>query len=681
MSLLTTALNGDAADATASTPWAALTGSGPGGTPGPGDTLNVGHQLTVSTPLTVGLAAGVVAGAGTVSTSGNTCTGSGTAFLTDYRVGDIIVIDSGAASVNPRVVTAVANDGSLTFGASGFTRTNVAYTIVKVGIYLTAAGSRLIVNAPLTIAGTLTLNCTNGSITDIVTIAAGAGIEFDVPSGQRMPVATTTLNNQRSRIRLNGSAGNEAYIRSKFGGGTAWLSRFTAAAGGYIRGSYCNFTRLYDGSMHGVETLADDLTLDHYTFDASGSLSWLTDLGVSGTLSLTDGQHINGVSTSSLISTMTSTKSGGTRDIHRCYFDKQLGGSPGQTWQDANFYRDVLMLGIGVAGTVRWARFEEMLWRRTASRQTTLILGDILNCYILDDHTGTNPLAVSPIANFGGSTTLTIDGTVWDYWGSDGAGDFFQCQTQSAPKTVRLYRNLVLPARGNPTGASAGYVLGAGNVNNITTVVEHNTATVFANGGGYCFGETVAARAGFVSSFKSNIAYGVTNGVVGTMVYDFAFGGTPTLDVIAIADIDKNCAYRVAAGSAGRGYNSSHTGTPGLTDLPFNTNPLFVDVSRDISTWDASLGGPGTRASALERLRVDKTLIAALRTHVRGGWAPTELLLKDAGHDGATVGAVEGVFPSVGGNRPRWWPGLRGTSPPPVFRSVRPPRRPNRGRR
>ena len=43
--------------------------------------------------------------------------------------------------------------------------------------------------------------------------------------------------------------------------------------------------------------------------------------------------------------------------------------------------------------------------------------------------------------------------------------------------------------------------------------------------------------------------------------------------------------------------------------------------------------------------------IADLIAYVKAGFAPTNTALRNAGHDGVTIGAVEGVFIGTGGGR------------------------------
>lgn len=79
---------------------------------------------------------------------------------------------------------------------------------------------------------------------------------------------------------------------------------------------------------------------------------------------------------------------------------------------------------------------------------------------------------------------------------------------------------------------------------------------------------------------------------------------------------------------------------PGVHDQA-NVNPQFTDPTRNLQTWDASLGGPGTIASALGRIQHDPTLTnASLLPYIRNGFAPTNPAYKGTAADGGDIGAV-----------------------------------------
>jgi hypothetical protein len=112
-------------------------------------------------------------------------------------------------------------------------------------------------------------------------------------------------------------------------------------------------------------------------------------------------------------------------------------------------------------------------------------------------------------------------------------------------------------------------------------------------------------------------------------------------------------------------YNTPMSGTtaPGANDIKLGSisdartqGPMFLDPSRRLEAWDASLGGPGTVAHALAQLQVaynpsspaydSRYTTAALIAWVRAGFAPTDTALKGAAHDGTDIGAIP-VHPTV----------------------------------
>ena len=69
--------------------------------------------------------------------------------------------------------------------------------------------------------------------------------------------------------------------------------------------------------------------------------------------------------------------------------------------------------------------------------------------------------------------------------------------------------------------------------------------------------------------------------------------------------------------------------------------PAFVDPTRTVATWDASLGGAGTEGGAFARLVVDPTLVStSLRPYILAGFLPTTAAYRGAGYLGADLGAV-----------------------------------------
>lgn len=92
-------------------------------------------------------------------------------------------------------------------------------------------------------------------------------------------------------------------------------------------------------------------------------------------------------------------------------------------------------------------------------------------------------------------------------------------------------------------------------------------------------------------------------------------------------------------------------------------DPLFVQGTRTIATWDTSLGGTGTAAGAFDAMvcamnGIDKTgaactpnasySVANLLAYVQAGYTPTNPALRAKGNDGLDLGAVPGKWPTGG---------------------------------
>ncbi len=92
----------------------------------------------------------------------------------------------------------------------------------------------------------------------------------------------------------------------------------------------------------------------------------------------------------------------------------------------------------------------------------------------------------------------------------------------------------------------------------------------------------------------------------------------------------------------------SITVTGGYATHDLSVLPNFVDSTRNVSTWDSSLGGPGTEAHAFAQLllsydsspTVSSFTIDNLLAYVRAGFVPQNAALHNAGMGGVDIGAI-----------------------------------------
>jgi hypothetical protein len=246
-------------------------------------------------------------------------------------------------------------------------------------------------------------------------------------------------------------------------------------------------------------------------------------------------------------------------------------------------------------------------------------------------------------------------GTIFDYEGGWATGDLFNIGASGVAGRVITVKNSIVCA--NTADDQPGKLISVLGANNVITA-EHNSIISDGSGtklesGVIAYGETYAGADGMVASVKSNLAVGAhaDSAVILTRnpssSVQFTNAGIAT----------HNAKYQPRTASTdGDGYHAYgaspptifSSGTPGANDKTLSANPC-VNNLRKMRTWDTALGGPGTVANALAELRKRHEVsgyntaynFAALMAYIRGGWAPTDATLQNAGHDGVTIGAVE----------------------------------------
>lgn len=207
------------------------------------------------------------------------------------------------------------------------------------------------------------------------------------------------------------------------------------------------------------------------------------------------------------------------------------------------------------------------------------------------------------------------------------------------------------------TGNGAGTILIASG--NIMVTGTSTTFTTSLSPGDFIVvgnGTVWDAKAYQIQAINSNTELVLFN------PYDGGYGGTGrnyrpfVQDFIASSSYiacNYNAGWNLADGSDGYGYNSDLSAqkifsyTPGPNDIILNNNP-FYDSSRNIASWAISKGVATTGnsydiqvSSAYEYIKASPSgRIYDLVNWVKQGWSVTDPLLKDAGHDGVTIGAL-----------------------------------------
>jgi hypothetical protein len=506
-----------------------------------------------------------------------------------------------------------------------------------------AGTAAIAANSNLTVAGTATLTC-RGDITlnnVQLILSAGAVFEFDAsqagtPSTARYVCQIGTAGGQSSKLQVNGTVGSRCTIRSVNTNGGA-NGRFT---GDFLRAgmadvTYCDFLRIGDASNNAFFVFwnndTNTFSLVQCILDACGKFGADTDIGGAFTLRLDHVTTRNSVGPYSFWANTVAAKSGGLRSITHCVFDiVALLGLKNLTIFDVEFLD----------------RFEETTasthddWHGNLVSTTSQVEGDladsVTNDYWLKVGNINNPHFLQPL-----DASMTIDGVIFELTGGTATnGDCILMPTPGAARVYTARRCIVLP--NDAGGQSGNFITALGNAN-VTFSAQHNTYCCSVDtSDGIVVGETFNAQAGMCSLLKDNIAWHATAG--GFKITNT--NGGPNNDVVTAANADFNSGWNLQAGSKGKGYNTPMTGTPGANDI--DGDPQFMDRTRNIKTWDASLGGPGTAAHALAELgKINDAAgynpaytIAALWTYVRDGFRPQRAALHNSASDGTDIGAV-----------------------------------------
>ncbi|MBA3708259.1 MAG: hypothetical protein H0W83_05520 [Planctomycetes bacterium] len=527
---------------------------------------------------------------------------------------------------------AVVVDGDASAGSSA---AEVAAIMVTTGGSLTiAAGKTLVVRGDLTIDQAS------------VRLEAGSFLAFDA-SQAAAPATTFFRLNLAGSLTATGTDAARCTIRSHPGGGCASiLVPIGAVSTLDLRG--CDVLRMGDAGHPAIRSIPNAPALSVYRltrcrFDACGQI-YVDSQGASGStvISLHGVTCANSMDPTSCLVTCFSNSQpdlehGAAYEIVDSVFDLPATLYCAQKAViTGNFFNE----NLGLTNTPM-PRFDGNLVRNGVHRDLNWY-GDITNSYVLHDHTVPNPHSLS----LRGGRDQLVDGVIFEYSGTDGQGDMVIPDAAQQPTTATIRHCIVLP---NSGGQHAGTLFsGGGGINN-TIVCEHNTF-VASDEPGTVLGETYLGHQGMVGSFRSNICWSRVRGPLTFLVHQYS----QVPDLISAANVACNLGFNLLPGANGHGYDVHAVGAFGDKDLPFDTDPRFVDPDRNIPTWYRSIRGrstgsdAGDRAAALAELkkRNDPTgydpafSIEALMRYVRAGFAPQNPALKGTAHDGTDVGAV-----------------------------------------
>lgn len=656
-----TAQTGSWSKTDGTSPWAALTGSGPGGVPGAGDNVIASstHTLTcdgtqsigTNGPNAPGAAPTVSASAGATPTNlptGNyyvrlvavnangesTCspesavlaltngvstprivlpalptggtswsiyltnTGTAAAGITHRRYA------TGQSAGNYEPVSASWEDGTVAFASAKLI--SPASAIWGTGIFNLAAG------ASLTVAGDVQTTHASGT-----TLGAGSTVTMSVPSGQTFywsPGGFT--NGAMSPLIGSGTSGSRVTFQ-RSGSGTAAIVPLPLISGngrGVVQATYTDFIDIGSASVN-ANTCAfftsTVYTLTYCTMTRCGE--WVTSNPQSTqSVTITNNKWTDSVGTRCLLMDLGASYSSGTRLIARNAMDKvfQFTSTPGSFTIDDNLFGGgVTMSGVTAAPT----SFKRNIWCKTASAVANLYFGCSDNILYFKTSNMANSHGIDPAIR---NADATISGWVFDGVTPDNTGDLIlpNTSTPASDYTLTITGNLYLPGL---TGDNIGTPCTLYGNSKLSVVFNHNTYVMGIQGFSYGEAGGYAGRANMVTSFRSNCAWNPTKLTnAGWLVWDALAG---PFDAVAgqITTCDYNGKYNYATTTSfanangvvlAKGYQTStvanghYVFVEADTDVgahDIDANPRFFDNTRSMQTFDRGcLGYPVATAWA-----------------------------------------------------------------------------------
>jgi hypothetical protein len=519
-------------------------------------------------------------------------------------------------------------------------------------VNIKAGGSLVFANnAQLTVKGDFaTTSATNATRIDLT---QGSGIEFLGNQNYTLKLIGQYPGTVPA-LRARGTASNRAFIRSASNtSGRAAIVGDGFSYSGLVDLEFCTLTRLNAGGNSITATPASDGSSSLYAlfrlvdciFDACGAVNFAINIAPFARVTLQRVLFKNTVSTACLNWQSFSAKDAtGVRLIDSCDFDKHCYlYSPQDLTLTNNTFLEAYTTSAGA--TDGWDLSQNNLVAITATYTDIVAAGDVLDEYWIEvDPAKVNPHFIQA-STYPGDTSQTIRGVVFEHTGTNADGDCITIGTPVSAVSLTVEQCIVLPNAGD---ANTGTLISA--LGNANCTISANDNTVFCGGQpGIAVGETYAGHAGMFSSIRGNIFWDS----VDNRSFKVADSGTndTVSNLITSGNLNYNLGFNMSAGSNSKGYNNLEfsSGAPGANDVE-DVNPLFVDPTRDIASWDLANGGTGTYLNALSSIRrrndVQGSGYSALYTvpqllaYVREGYVSQSAAVKSADHNNNDIGAM-----------------------------------------
>jgi len=534
-------------------------------------------------------------------------------------------------------ITHAITSGAVTIGAAGATG--------SVAVALNSGGS-------LTMSGTLTLK--GDLVAQDNTAFVNMDIVFKAPTGSRYRIyyigsfsgTTTWTVNGTSSVRIslssdNADGGDNGYVEiestsdlsydfdyfdwTNIGDASqnALTSNMGTATGDWLwdYGKIQTCGRLF----YTINNVANDLLLNRIDWREPSNNTFLRLNG--NTVATTGTRQLNNC---------TSYKSGTTLTIERWLRDLSYSGNVFASTVLSNLDRN------NIAATGNFYFLERFMAPEAHSGFNDAV---VTECGFISDCQ--NPHFISETTN---GTTGSNEFTYNVFDGFDNvSGDFGDIVI--AKKNAIISYNIVIEG--------AGTLATLLSTASVVKTIEHNT----------CFGSRPVnvgesqGAATQVENVQSNLFVSQVKGVNQDTAFisqnaTFVLNNNGFFDMTDATNIDhpvlvQNSYLGSEAVSSWWASGSYGDTNKGATDI--YGDPGFVDSTRTAATWDTANGGAGTLVSIIsEALKLNgfdsagnaaafdsNYSVTNFKSYIRAGFAPTNVIYQNAGHDGVTVGALE----------------------------------------
>lgn len=503
-------------------------------------------------------------------------------------------------------------------------------------IKVTNAVGRLIINANLTIKGSMGLEGTTTLGDTIVTQAAGTIVEFD---GSAAP--NTTLGYQvfmggftsaRKSLfwKSNGTANSRCAIRSNAGGGNAYFVANNTETGA-VDLNFTDVTRIGTATIDGLSILAgtsaQTINFANCVFSACGRIFASISLSTGIIFTVTNNTWKNSPGTENFRQGGASASPTGARTWVGNVTDKLtvlsvVGLTVGGT--NAADVTIFLQLPTASGGGVRTpASINNVLFRNTTANQVARF-GDWVECVCIVDGntlstTGTYS-AKADIANphwttpSGPTGMYAVTSCLFESFGTDDQGD-----VDYGPNTTGFNSSFSY-CIGLPEDRDSGLPFGTGTLvtllgfSGALCTYNHNT-WYLGNQGAIALAEAATGFAGMCDELQSNIFWnsdrssGASSTSFNRITYEptrinNVSSASAAVNMVNAAKCGHNCRFNLYSGAGtdtllgaytdggilGHSYHHyANTGTFGATDV--TSDPRFSDPTARFWTWVKSLAG------------------------------------------------------------------------------------------